>query len=75
MNVTPTLKMYEVFKVMADQLIGEAPSPNDMGPGAIRRRDERERFMQVMHKLVGMAMREGAGRYVTELAEGRMHHG
>lgn len=66
MNVTPTEPMYIAMSKMADMCVGEEPHQKDMGPGAIKRRDSRRMFMDLMHQFVAMSMREGARRAFEE---------
>lgn len=66
MDVTPTQPMYDVMSKMADMAVGEAPHMKDMGPGAIKRREARMMFMDLMHQFVAMSMREGARRAFDE---------
>lgn len=78
MDVTPTEVMYQVMGRMTDMACGEAPDTKDMGPGAIKRREARAEHMDLLHRFVGMTMREGVKRYVQEaggrVAEAPMRH-
>jgi hypothetical protein len=58
--------MYEAMGKISDMAIGEAPHPKDMGPGAIKRREARMMFADLMHQFVAMTMREGARRAFEE---------
>lgn len=66
MDVTPTPKMFEVMSKMTDAFVGEAPHPKDVGPGAIKRRQNRMMMMDVLHNLIALAMREGGSRALRE---------
>ena len=78
MDVTPTPVMYEVMNRLTTLACGEAPEAKDMGPGAIKRREARMECMDLLHRFVGMTMREGVKRYVQEaggkVAEAPMRH-
>lgn len=66
MDVTPTEPMYRALSVMMDSFIGAAPLVIEQSPGARKRREAREKFMEVMHRFVAMSMREGARRAFEE---------
>jgi len=66
MDVTPSDKMYEAMRRIADVLIGPPPLDIETTPAANRRREERMEFMSLMHTFVAMTMREGARRAFEE---------
>lgn len=62
MDVTPTKKMFEVMTIMVDQFVGEAPLAIEKTTVAEQRREARQLAFDVLHRLVHLAMREGAAR-------------
>jgi hypothetical protein len=61
-DVTPTAKMFEAMSSFTTAVCGEAPMKIEKSPGAERIRANRLAMMDFMHRLVHLAMREGAAR-------------
>lgn len=62
MDVTPTPKMFEFMQKFTDAVIGEEPLAVESSTAANNRRAARVECMSSLHKLVHLAMREGAAR-------------
>ena len=62
MDVTPTPKMFQAMSGFTDAVCGEAPMKIEQSAGANRVRENRARMMDFLHRLVHLAMREGAAR-------------
>ena len=62
MDVTPPPKMYDAMWKLTDAVCGEAPGVFENGPGANKVRENRALLLGTLHRLVAMAMREGAAR-------------
>jgi alpha-D-ribose 1-methylphosphonate 5-triphosphate diphosphatase PhnM len=62
MDVTPTPKMFEAMQKFTDAIVGEAPMDIEKSAAAEQRRAARQYSMDFMHRLVHLAMREGAAR-------------
>lgn len=62
MDVTPTPKMFEAMTTFTDAICGEAPTAIEQSKAANERRDKRALTMDFMHRLIHLAMREGAAR-------------
>lgn len=71
MDVTPGPKMFEAMSRFVDSVIGEKPNPMLIGPEANKIRAAREEAFNFLHKLVGLAMREGVNRAVIEARKHR----
>jgi hypothetical protein len=54
--------MFEAMTAMTDAVCGEEPPTIYVGPGARKVRENRKLMMDALHKLVHLAMREGAAR-------------
>lgn len=66
MNVTPTDAQYSAISSMCDAFVGEQPLAVEVSRAANARREMRNVFMDLMHKMVAMSMREGARRAFEE---------
>jgi hypothetical protein len=62
MDVTPSKKMFEAMVTFTDAICGEAPLVIEQSTAANNRREQRAMAMDFMHRLVHLAMREGAAR-------------
>jgi hypothetical protein len=62
MDVTPSNKMFQAMSNMTDAVCGEAPLVVESGAAASQRRENRKKMMDFLHRLVHLAMREGAAR-------------
>lgn len=62
MDVTPTPKMFRAMSVMTDAFCGEEPLAVEKSTTAETRRQIRRTMMDSLHRLVHLAMREGAAR-------------
>lgn len=62
MDVTPTPKMFQAMSNFTDAVCGEAPMKIEQGTTANRVRENRIKMMDFLHRLVHLAMREGAAR-------------
>lgn len=62
MDVTPTKKMFEAMTALTDAVCGEAPLAIEKSSGAEQRRANRQMMMDALHRLIHLAMREGAAR-------------
>lgn len=67
MDVTPSPKMFHAMSQLTDAACGEEPERLLIGPGARAIREKRAMMMEVLHKLVAVAMREGVNRKVMEI--------
>lgn len=62
MDVTPSPAMFRAMSALTDAACGEAPLSIETSPAAERRRESRAIMMDALHRLVGLAMREGVAR-------------
>lgn len=67
MDVTPSNKMYGAMAHFVDAMCGAEPAPLNVGPGARAIRAKRRMAFEFLHRMVGIAMREGVNRQVREV--------
>lgn len=66
MDVSPNQKMFQVMTILVDSLCGTEPSKLMISPEATRIRDKRAMAYDILHRLVGLSMREGVNRAILE---------
>lgn len=67
MDVTPSNKMYAAMAHFVNAVCGEEPSPLTVSSGAVLVRAKRRMAFEFLHRMVGIAMREGVNRQVKEV--------
>lgn len=66
MDVTPGPRLFDAMAKLVDALCGEEPSKLMIGGEAARIRERRNMAFEVLHKIVGLSMREGVNRAIQE---------
>jgi len=61
--------MFKAMEHLVNKCVGEAPTVFERSPAANKCREERAAMFDVLHRLVGLSMREGAARRDKEVRE------